>query len=252
MTSLAKLLMYFLIVILVLSCHQNSSINHKRADSTCIADVERAKKDVSKGRIVVTSPISVGGGTLRYEKELKKLCTKYNLVFDYESFSDVISEGQTQGCYGKYMDKIISEKFGTGFKDNLLSRADSTFRANSINDTITYWDCDQRPILLNDDPEDGDDMTAKVTSIDIRKDPNSNDVYKWPFMDIGFIVSPKGKISDFEINYFNPVLDWNKQFKDKLFKLGIATLKKNTIWSPCEIEGTKVWSKNNKRVRFEK
>jgi len=47
-------------------------------------------------------------------------------------------------------------------------------------------------------------------------------------------------------------LDWNKQFKDKLFKLGIATLKKNTIWSPCEIEGTKVWSKNNKRVRFEK
>jgi hypothetical protein len=252
MISFLKPSMYFFMVTLVLSCHQRSTNNTTNIDSTCIADVGRAKKDVSNGKIVITSSLSSKGGMLRYEKELNELCVQYNLQFDYENFANVTQNGQTQGCYGTYMDKVIEAKFGTGFKSALLSKADSIYVARAMNDTIPYWNCDKQPTLLNNDPSDGDDMTAKIRSLDIRDDPTVEDVYKWPFMDIAFIVSPKGKISNFEISFFNPVLDWNKQFIDQLFEKGVATLKKNTAWTPCEIGGKKVWSKHSMRIRFEK
>src|ERR1700751_4065183 len=112
-------------------------------DSMCIKEIERAKRDISKGRIVFCMPMGFGSFQLRQEEQIQQLCKKNNLVFEYETFSDVIISGQTQGCYGAYMDKVIQDKFGVGFKEKLLNKADGILLAS--NDTIVYYLCDKRP-----------------------------------------------------------------------------------------------------------
>jgi hypothetical protein len=75
-------------------------------------------------------PMSLGTFEFRQEKQLRELCNSTSLLFDYELFSCVGVSGQTSGCYGLYMDKIIAQKFGKNFKENLLKSADSIYIAS--------------------------------------------------------------------------------------------------------------------------
>jgi len=112
-------------------------------------------------------------GDLRYEKEILKLCNEKGMEFKFDHIGCVIYEGQTQGCYGIFMDKIIMDKYGYNFKDSLHNVADSLFslRVSRENLIVEYWDCDERARLPNNKKRSNDYLPGiKITSLDLRKE----------------------------------------------------------------------------------
>lgn len=183
---------------------------------------------------------------LRQEKYVIDLLKKYNIQFEYETFSDIRFEGQTQGCYGAYMDTVIEEKFGQGFKEKILTKADSLLLES--NDTIKYYLCDIQPRVPGKD-EYKTTLRAKVPE-KIREQLKADREGSWPFMDIGFYIDKSGKSSGFFLNYFMEADQLNYKFKDKLFKIGVEQLKEINYWETGEINGQKVNTENNIRVYF--
>lgn len=215
-------------------------------DSLCIKAIEKAKADLSNGRLVFCMPIGMGSSTLRQEKQIRQLCKKNNIVFQYEPASDVIRTGQTQGCYGAYMDKIIAEKFGINFKEKLLTQADSILL--SSNDTIEYFLCDKRPQILGKDEE----LTLEVKlNNKLSKQLKSDEEGKLPFMDINFYINKNGNPSGYFLyNFYNANNKSNEKFEDELFKAGVKSLKQYKHWEPGQVKGQKVITENNVRVYF--
>jgi hypothetical protein len=224
------------------------------ADSLCISDINRAKKDIENGKIVFTQDYGFLFGDIRYENELRKLCKDYGLVFDFDLISDVIFEGQTQGCYGAYMDKVIAGKFGNDFKDRLHKTADSIYLDNVIKSSkiIQYWDCDERPRLPNEIKRTDDYLpTIIVNNIDIVE--NKGQYGGWPFFDLGFIVELDSTISGFYIRNFVPELDVNKKYKSELFNIAVKYMNDNyPKWIPGKIDRQIVRTDNNVRIHFRK
>jgi hypothetical protein len=216
-------------------------------DSMCIKDIERAKNDISKGRIVFCYPMGFGSHNLRQEKQLRELCKRYRLIFNYEVFSDFIIEGQTQGCYGAYMDKIIASKFGADFKQDLLEKADSILLA--ANDTIVYYKCDKQPQIPGKDDYETT-LEAKVPER-ISKQLKADKEGDLPFMDIGFYIDKSGNASGYFLNYFMDAdSKSNQKYKNELFNLGVEQLKEIKHWETGIVKGQKVNTENNVRVYF--
>lgn len=216
-------------------------------DSTCYQDIEKAKTDVTNGKIVFCIPTGFGSHDLRQEKQLRELCKKHGLIFDYELFSDVIFEGQTQGCYGAYMDNIIAHKFGVHFKQKLLKQADKMLL--EANDTIVYYKCDKQPQL----PGKNDyELTLNVKlSEKFRKQIKADKNGDLPFMDIGFYIDKSGNPSGYFLNFFMDAdHESNQKFEDELFELGVNKLKKIKQWETGIVNGQKVNTENNVRVYF--
>ncbi len=223
-------------------------------DTLCISEINRAKKDIAEGKIVFTQSFAFGSSELRYENELKQICKEYGLEFGLDLISCTVIEGQTQGCYGDYMDKIIIEKFGINFKERLHKKADSLFLVNikSHNKVVKYWDCDARPELINKEGITGDNLPSiKVSDLKIVK--NKSDYGGYPFFDLGFIVEKDSTISNFHINNWVPHLNQNEKFKDKLYEIAVTHIKnKYPKWIPGRISETPVRTDNNVRVHFVK
>lgn len=219
----------------------------KDQDSTCVQDIEKAKADVAKGKIVFCYPMGFGSHDLRQEKQLRELCKKHKLIFDYELFSDVIYEGQTQGCYGAYMDKIIANKFGVHFKQKLLKQADNMLL--EANDTVVYYKCDKRPQIpgKNDHEITLDVKLSEKLSKKIKADKNGD----LPFMDIGFYIDKSGNPSGYFLDFFMDAdHESNQKFEDELFESGVNQLKKIKHWETGLVNGQKVNTENNVRVYF--
>ncbi len=215
-------------------------------DITCLREIKRAKNDVQNGKLVFTTPMGFGIQHLRQEKQLKELCQAYKLLFDYEMFGCVIVKGQTQGCYGAYMTKAIEDKYGKGFKQILLAKADSLLLAK--NDTIPYYLCDIRPQIPGQN--DHDRLFPNINQkIKMRLKPNNEGSF--PFMAIGFYISKEGTASGYFINYFYDAdNELNQKFKDELFKIGVEQLKAIKHWETGIVNGQKVNTENNVRVYF--
>jgi hypothetical protein len=216
-------------------------------DSMCLKDIAKAKSDIAKGKLVFSTPMGFGTHHLRQEKQLRELCKNYNLVFDYEMFGCVVYEGQTEGCYGAYMTKAIEDKYGKGFKEILLAKADSILLAK--NDTIAYYLCDKRPQSPGKDDYETT-LEAKVPEklIKLLKADKEGDL---PFMDIGFYIDKSGNASGYFLNYFMDAdSKSNQKFKDELFKIGVEQLKAIKHWEPGIVSGQKVNTENNVRVYF--
>ncbi|MBL4755630.1 MAG: hypothetical protein JKY52_18815 [Flavobacteriales bacterium] len=222
-------------------------------DSTCIREIERAKRDIENGKVAFSQPAGFLFGHLRYETELRQLCDKHGLVFRNDMRGCTVTQGQTQGCYGAYMNKTIIEKFGPDFKDKLHREADSIVLANATNDTLWYYECDERQRLPSETKRTSDYIPSIiVTDIEI-KEKKSQKYGGWPFIDLSFIVETDGSISAYYLSQFVPVLDQNREYKDELVKLAIREIKdKYPLWVPAKIKGTPVRAYNNVRVYFEK
>jgi len=265
-----KNLLFLLTFIFLVACSQlklsnktaNSSLPERigyvshpnRNDKLCLSEIKRAKKDISKGKIVFCKKAGILFGGIRYESELKELCKQHGLVFDFDMISDVVFEGETQGCYGDYMDKIIIEKYRPGFKENLIKKADSLLlvRTTSENKTIQYWDCDERPRLPNETKRTSDELPdIRISDPDIKE--AKGEFGGWPFFDLGFKVEKDSTITGFYVRYYASQTDENKRFKDRLFTLAVDYLKKNyPVWVPGKIKGVPVRTNNNVRLYFVK
>lgn len=239
-----------LILILASGCLQDKSayVNHPRpTDSRCIYDIQRAKKDIQNGKIVFTQSYGFGSMGLRYEEELRQLCKTQGLVFDFDMISCLVFAGQTQGCYGSYMDEVIFSKFGSGFKEALHRQADSLFLVNIIaqNKIIQYWDCDERPRLPNDIKETTDYMPDLIISgVDIKDNRG-----EWPLLNISFVIERDSTLSDFYVTNFVAKLEENEKYKDQLFARAVESIKeKYPVWVPGTIKGVPVRTNNIVRI----
>jgi len=228
--------------------------NPDHNDKLCISEIKRAKIDIEKGKIVFCQRVGFLFGGIRYESELKKLCKQNSLVFGFDMISDVVFEGQTQGCYGNYMDKVIIEKYGLNFKENLHKTADSLYlvRTKLENKTVQYWDCDERPRLPNEIKRTSDELPdIHIADLDIKE--TKGDSGGWPFFDLGFKVEKDSTITGFYVRSFVSETDENIKFKDRLFTVAVDYLKKNyPVWIPGKIKGIPVRTNNNVRIYFVK
>ncbi len=222
-------------------------LNPADNDSLCIEEIERAKRDLSNGRLVFSVPFYFGSFDLRQEHQVKALCKINNIVFDYEPISDAVIVGQTQGCYGAYMDKKITEKFGKNFKVTLLAQADSILVAS--NDTIKYYLCDKRPQM----PGEKDNYIALEANLNekLSRQIKTNKDGHSPFMDIGFYIDEDGRPSGYFLNdFYDADHRSNETFKDDLFEVAVELLEQYQYWEPGQVIGQKVVTENNVRVFF--
>jgi hypothetical protein len=224
--------------------------NPAKTDELCISEIEKAKTDIKKEGIVFTQVVGFLFGHNRYENELKELCKQKGLKYDIDLIGCVVFEGQTQGCYGAYMDKALSEKYGSNFKENMHQKADSLFLVNAIDRTVYYGDLDNRPRLPSENKRNSDDLGyVYFENSEIKIESNKwNDL---PFMDIGFIVHKDSTISNFNVSNF--VAKGNNKFKTDLFNLAVNKIKTEyPIWIPGSIKGILLESDNNIRIHFRK
>lgn len=258
-----KILIFIITIVAFIACSQNKKTkehglperiqyvsNPRSSDTLCISEIERAKKDIANGKIVFTQKFGFGSQDFRYEKQLKELCKKHGLGFGIDLISCVSIEGETQGCYSDYMDKIIIEKFGIGFKEKMHKEADSIFleEAKSNNIIVQASDCDERPRLPSETKRTDDYLASiKITNLNIKK--KQGQYGGWPFFDLGFIVEKDSTINGFYINNFVANHKDNNMFKSKLFGIAVDSLKKNySLWVPGKIKGTPVRTDNNVRI----
>jgi hypothetical protein len=224
--------------------------NPEPTDELCISDINKAKSDINENGIVFTQAVGFLFGHKRYEDELKKLCKEKGLKYDLDLIGCVQMDGQTQGCYGAYMDKMLVEKYGKDFKKDMHRQADSLFLENAIknNTAVYYGDCDDRPVIA--DGSNRDDIPyLKVTDIAIKKD--KSDFGGWPFFDVGFIVETDSTISNVYINSWIPRSESNEKYKDQLFKKAKEHLLTNyPKWRPGSINGVAVRTNSNVRIYF--
>jgi len=244
------------------SCTQNANLddridyvnNPKSTDTLCISEIQRAQEDIKNGKIVFTQKFGFGTSQLRYENELIDLCKENGLVFDVDLIECSVYEGQTRGCYGDYMDKMINEKFGIDFKDKLHKKADSLYLENVIkqNKIVRNWDCDEKARLPNETERNNDYLPSiKVKDLDIKE--KIGDYGGWPFFDFSFIVEKDSSLSGFYISNFVPQLDDNKKYEKELFNLAVGYMKTNyPIWIPGKISGIPVRTDKNVRLFFVK
>lgn len=226
--------------------------NPAAKDTECRTEVARAERDLHAGRLIFCSPSGFGSSPLRYEQQLRTLAKKYGLSFNYEIFSDVMFEGQTQGCYSAVMDKAIAAKFGNDFKKKIESRADSLFTVAAETSTVDYTNCDTHPSLPNESDRDPE-IYLKVSPKLIAKPRPKIDDYG-PFMDIGFIIEKTGKGHDFEmVSYLDSSKDGDtiKPFEAELWSIAQSELQSISTWVPGMIKGKAVKTRAVVRVHFQ-
>ncbi len=228
--------------------------NPAKTDSLCISEINKAKFDIENEGIVFTQAVGFLFGHNRYEKELEKLCEEKGLKYAIDLIGCVVFEGQTQGCYGAYMDKSLAEKYGTDFKQIMHKKADSLFLSNVLknNTAVQYWDCDERPKLPSENIRTSDYIPyLSVYDIDIKE--NKNEYGGWPFFDVGFIVEKDSTTTNYYIGNYVAELESNEKYKTQLFELVTKHLKeKYPKWIPGSIKGVPVRTDNNVRIHLKK
>ncbi|MEO6722201.1 MAG: hypothetical protein ABIN67_17675 [Ferruginibacter sp.] len=219
------------------------------SDSLCTSEIEIAKRKVKSGTIAVCMPMSLGTNDLRQETQIRELCRINKLSFEFELFSCIVNQGQTPGCYGLYMDKIIAEKFGINFKQDLLKMADSLLVAS--NPTVYYSRCDTLPRLPNkEDIFESTEMEVSINS-QLFKQLKPNTYGYYPGVDIGFYIDTMGIPTGYFISqFFVYEIESNRKFKNELCKIAINHVKQYKLWKPGIINGRKVKTEYNVRISF--
>lgn len=218
-------------------------------DSSCKEDIIKAMAEVQRGQIKFLMPLSLGTFNLRQESQLRQLCNLKGIIFDYELFSCIGVSGQTDGCYGLFMDKVIAQKFGSNFKDNVLKKADSMYVASQP--TAYYTDCDTLPRLYDKDIHQSTEMNVAIKNELFNKLKVSMYGY-YPQVDVGFYIDTAGIPSKYFLSQFiiYDNIKENKKFKAELTKIAFDYVKQFKIWKPGIILNQKVKTEYNVRISF--
>lgn len=221
----------------------------KEKDTTCINEINQAKKDIENGKIVFCTPVGFLFGMLRFEDELKEVVESYGLEFKVDLISDVVFEGQTQGCFGAYMTQYIENKFGDYFREKVYNEADSLYVVRVIrkNKIVDNWDCDIAPHLQGEKPEKDFIKTLYIDSLQIPVDCSETIL-----MDIDFIIELDSTTNSYGVS--NKVLGTkqNEKYYKDLLEFSISELKKIDNWCPGQLKNSNVRTRQNARIYITK
>jgi hypothetical protein len=238
--------------ILAFNCCTNSDKkskfdNIRSTDTTCIKAVKRAKEDISKGGLSLCYDAgSLLYEPLRCEKEIDSLLTLFGIGYRSFMTSDVVYEGQTQECYGDYMNEVILRRFGNHFIDSIMYKADSIFVSKNPNKVFNDDDCETDPAFPGDSSDDNRNFNrglqiafdSKATYPDgyIRKAPND----RLGFVNLSLLIDKQGNA---EIQQFSFVFDNDKNLRFRQhFKNIMEPIIKGTKWIPATIKKQNVSS----------
>lgn len=230
--------------------------NISKTDTTCLKAVKKAKTDVQKGELTFCHFAgSLLYNPLRSGDEMDSLLKTFGIDYKEEITSDVIFEGQTQGCYCDFMKEQIDNKFGKTFIDSLLNVSDSLYVRNKINDTFYYANCDTRPNYPSDTDTHPDEY-SEIFQSDFEKS------FKYPvgyikrpnydssaFVDVHLYVDKSGNavITDY---WFLFDMKTNHKY-EKYFEKEIEKAMRKKGWTPATIRNQKVNSDMVMRLGFD-
>lgn len=226
-----------------------------KSDTTCLKDLDLAKKDIAKGHLVYCHYVgNIVWNGLRSEKEMTLLLNSYGISFKNETSSCIVYEGQSEHCYCEFMDEQIRNKFGSNFLDSLLKSADSLYVFQHLSDTFYYADCDTWPHYPNE--RRGNEEFSEFLQSDF------NGIVKYPegytkkenrdtsaFVDIGFVVNKEGRASNLSYNFIF-AHEENERY-EPYFESVIEPLIIKIKWASAVILKQKVNSSMNLRIEFE-
>lgn len=216
-------------------------------DKKCLNEIEKAKQDITLGKIMFCMPSGEGNYELRQEKYLKLLCKKYGLIFKYEEMADSTDRIGRHGCYSAYMDSYLIKIYGKKFKNEILENADNLL-INS-NDTINSYFCDTKPIIEGIDLND-ESFEVKLNS-DLKNQLKRDNLGYFPTMNLIFFIDKTGNSSDYYLDSFDDdKKNSNIKFKSQLLNIAIEELKKYNKSEPGKIKGKKVITKNSLKIIF--
>ena len=214
-------------------------------DSLCLSQINKALSEIENNtftfHILPEFPF-------RQEKEFSQLLDNENVRLK------VLRPGiPIRDCYRETMDYYLRKNFEEKFFSNLLASADTIMLLNNRNNLFEYYACDELPYIAGKKDESDQIVIKTVFPIRIeRQELKSPGDFRnhYPFMDIGFVVDTLGTISEFKLSYFNALNDWNHNFRDDLYRLGLNEINMYPVWEPGKILGEKVRVRNNVRVIF--
>lgn len=236
----------------IISYYDNNSeyINKpNKKDTTCISEINEAKKDIENGNIVFCSPVGFLFGILRFEDELKEVVESYGLEFKMDLISDVEFEGQTQGCYGDYMTQYIENKYGENFRKKIYNEADSLYVVRVIdrNKIVDYWDCDIAPHILGEKTERDFTKTLYIDSLQMPIDCSETIL-----MDIDFIIELDSTTNSYGVSNKVLGIKQNEKYYNDLLEYSISELKKIANWCPGKLKNSNVRTRQNARIYITK
>lgn len=256
-----KLLIYSIGLLILGGCNFNKShyTNIPLTDRLCWTEMREADRDIKKDKLVYcfTQGMLYDFKKERNHKELTALLKKYNISTKGYMFSDLIIEGQTQGCYCGVMDEKIAEKHGTLFIDSIKNVADSMYVAANINKDFIYLVCDEIPNTVNDVKyADGgkyaDNIQARFDRVMHyptgyhRRDTSKTDYF---FADIDVYVPRVGKAKVKSYHFEWDPAD-NSKFEEDIKKV-LTPIIEGALWKPARIRKTEVNCNTSLRVAFE-
>ncbi|TRX34095.1 hypothetical protein [Flavobacterium restrictum] len=216
-------------------------------DKICLIEIEKAKQDISRGKISFCMPSGEGNHELRQEKYIKILCEKHGIFFKYEEMNDAINKSGRQGCYKAYMDSFLAKKYGKNFKKSVLENADQILIKS--NDTINSYFCDIKPVIKGIDLQD-ESIEVKINST-LKNQLVKDNLGYLPTINLIFFIDKKGSLSDFYLDSFNDnKKNSNIKFKNQLLITAIEELKKYKKSEPGKIKDKNVITKNSVRIIF--
>ena len=219
-------------------------------DTRCIDEIQKAKLMVESGRIEFLYPLGISIVKLRQEAQLRQLCRSMGLFFNYELQYCIVSAGRLNGCYGLYMVKIIAQRFGKDFKQNLLNKADSLFAASYP--TIDYYQCDKKPRIEGKSTQGSQYMTA-IVSHEVYERLQNRRTGSYPKVDIAFYIDSLGVPSDYSVWNFSFCDDvCDSVLKADLAEIAIKHVSQYKQWLPGKLLGRKVRSRYVTTVSFKK
>jgi hypothetical protein len=220
--------------------------NIPRSDTTCIKAVNKARADIAQGnRFYCYHAGSLLYQPLRCQKEMDSILNIYGISYKNVTTSDVIYEGQTQNCYGDYMNDKINEKFGSNFLDSLLYKADSIYITKIPDEIFDYHECDTDPIFPGDTSDNNRNFNPGLQILFNTKVTYPTGYIKKTKKDVlGFINT---KIEQYSFVFDN---DNNLTFQ-KHFRYVYEQMLKEARWTPATIKKQNVSSRISTLIYLE-
>ncbi|MDF2193362.1 hypothetical protein [Paraflavitalea sp. CAU 1676] len=100
-------------------------------DTTCLQEIDSAKADLQKGKLVFCKLVSLHIEPLSDKYLMDSLLGKFGISYQLGLVPDAIVEDQTPVCYCRYMRDQIITKFGRAFVDSVQHAMDSLAAMNA-------------------------------------------------------------------------------------------------------------------------